>query len=175
MADRLGEVLGQDQVGVVHSRAASFHLSRAACDDQDPSQVQSSKTQELQEREHASRAVAKANASRLFRELVRVTTPYQLLRGALGGTAHAATLIDTANSVFVFDELHAYEPARLGMILAMMNQWVQLGGCTGYSPRPFRTNSSPRSPPHRPRSGIVERKTRALGPVGTGLICGLNT
>lgn len=131
MADRLGEVLGQDQVGVVHSRAASFHLSRAACDDQDPSQVQSSKTQELQEREHASRAVAKANASRLFRELVRVTTPYQLLRGALGGTAHAATLIDTANSVFVFDELHAYEPARLGMILAMMNQWVQLGGRIG--------------------------------------------
>ncbi|MES0837532.1 CRISPR-associated helicase Cas3' [Nocardiopsis tropica] len=124
MATRLRQVLGQDQVGVVHSRAASFYLSTASCDDHQLGDAG-------QERQRASRAVAQANASRLFRELVRVTTPYQLLRGALGGTAHAATLIDSANSVFVFDELHAYEPVRLGMILAMMRQWADLGGRIG--------------------------------------------
>ncbi|MFY7069404.1 CRISPR-associated helicase Cas3' [Nocardiopsis changdeensis] len=124
MATRLRTDLGHDQVGVVHSRAASFYLSTATCDTTptDPAAA---------ERQRASGAVAKANASRLFRELVRVTTPYQLLRGALGGTAHASTLIDTTNSTFVFDELHAYEPRRLGMILAMMGLWARLGGRIG--------------------------------------------
>lgn len=128
MATRLRDVLGQDQVGVVHSRAASFYLSTASCDDHGSVHQQGDSGPG---RQQASRAVAQANASRLFRELVRVTTPYQLLRGALGGTAHAATLIDSANSVFVFDELHAYEPRRLGMILAMMRQWADLGGRIG--------------------------------------------
>jgi CRISPR-associated endonuclease/helicase Cas3 len=128
MATRLRQDLGQDQVGVVHSRAASFYLSTASCDDHNDAHQHSDPEQE---RQRASRALAQANASRLFRELVRITTPYQLLRGALGGTAHAATLIDSANSVFVFDELHAYEPRRLGMILAMMRQWADLGGHIG--------------------------------------------
>ncbi|MEV6823106.1 CRISPR-associated helicase Cas3' [Nocardiopsis dassonvillei] len=128
MATRLRDDLGQDQVGVVHSRAASFYLSTASCDDHGGAHQQSGFQQE---RQQASRAVAQANASRLFRELVRITTPYQLLRGALGGTAHSSTLIDSANSVFVFDELHAYEPRRLGMILAMMRQWADLGGRIG--------------------------------------------
>ena len=128
MATRLRRDLGQDQVGVVHSRAASFYLSAASCDDHNDVHQQSDPGQG---RRRASRAVAQSNASRLFRELVRITTPYQLLRGALGGTAHAATLIDSANSVFVFDELHAYEPRRLGMILAMMRQWADLGGRIG--------------------------------------------
>lgn len=128
MATRLRDDLGQDQVGVVHSRAASFYLSTASCDDHSNTPQQSDPQQK---RQQASRAVTQANASRLFRELVRITTPYQLLRGALGGTAHSATLIDSANSVFVFDELHAYEPRRLGMILAMMRQWADLGGRIG--------------------------------------------
>ncbi|MFE1395086.1 CRISPR-associated helicase Cas3' [Nocardiopsis alba] len=128
MAVRLREELGQDQVGVVHSRAASFYLANASCDDQDATHQSDDPERR---RRQASRAVTQANASRLFRELVRVTTPYQLLRGALGGTGHAATLIDSANSTYVFDELHAYDPRRLGMILAMMRQWADLGGRLG--------------------------------------------
>ncbi|MFW6639091.1 CRISPR-associated helicase Cas3' [Nocardiopsis algeriensis] len=124
MATRLRTDLGHDQVGVVHSRAASFYLSTATCDTTPTDSAAA-------ERQRASRAVAKANASRLFREIVRVTTPYQLLRGALGGTAHSSTLIDTTNSTFVFDELHGYEPRRLGMILAMMGLWARLGGRIG--------------------------------------------
>jgi CRISPR-associated endonuclease/helicase Cas3 len=132
MATRLGKTFGSDQIGVVHSRAASFYLATAVCDDSDQvSDGTEDEDDDSQQRRQASRAVAKAGASRLFRELVRVTTPYQLLRGALGGTAHASTLIDTTNSVFVFDELHAYEPRRLGMILAMMGQWERLGGKIG--------------------------------------------
>ena len=53
------------------------------------------------------------------------------MRGALAGPAHASILIDAANSVFILDELHAYEPRRLGMILAMVRLWIRLGGRVG--------------------------------------------
>lgn len=125
MADRLGQRDLADpeleRIGVTHSRAADYYLNRAINDDHNGTDPLT----------HASRAVAKASASRLFRELVRVTTPYQLMRAALAGPAHSSTLIDSANSVFVFDELHAYDTHRLGIILAMMDLWARLGGRIG--------------------------------------------
>jgi CRISPR-associated endonuclease/helicase Cas3 len=119
MVDRVGLILGDaDVVGVVHSKAAAYHLHRSLCGDEDGADA-------------ASRAVSRAAATRLFRELVRVGTPYQLLRGAVAGTASSSILVDATNSVFVLDELHAYEPQRLGMILASTAFWARLGGRIG--------------------------------------------
>ncbi len=119
MAGRLGGLLGGDDlVGVMHSRAASHHLAAAIRPDDD----------EDAQGDAARKAVARAAATRLFAETVRVGTPYQILRGALAGPAHSATLIDAANSVFVLDELHAYDPRRLGYILAAARLWERLGG-----------------------------------------------
>jgi CRISPR-associated endonuclease/helicase Cas3 len=118
---------GQNLIGVAHSRAASYYLQRAA-DDRDHDTRQDA--DELLARS-AVRALARDRATRLFREPVRVGTPYQLVRGALAGPAHAGILVDAANSVFILDELHAYEPRRLGMILAMVRLWTRLGGKVG--------------------------------------------
>ncbi|MEV6981863.1 CRISPR-associated helicase Cas3' [Sphaerisporangium sp. NPDC051017] len=119
MAGRLGDLLGDDGlVGVMHSRAASYHLAAAICpEDGDDERG-----------EAAKKAVSRAAATRLFRETLRVGTPYQILRGVLAGPAHSGTLIDTANSVFVLDELHAYDSRRLGYILATAGLWERLGG-----------------------------------------------
>jgi Predicted helicases len=57
-----------------------------------------------------------------------VGTPYQLLRAALAGPVHSGILLDSASSVFILDELHAYDPKRLGFILAAARMWEQLGG-----------------------------------------------
>lgn len=116
MANRLRAELNTSDIGVAHSRAASYHLARALQDDCVPHGTA------------VHKAVSRAAATRLFRELVRVGTPYQLLRGALAGPVHSGILIDATNSVFVLDELHAYEPRRLGMILAMLRLWEDLGG-----------------------------------------------
>ena len=117
---------GDDLVGVAHSRAASYYLKLAT--DSDNRDRPGGVDQDDMRVRAARLAVARNRATRMFREPVRVGTPYQLLRGALAGAAHSGILIDSANSVFILDELHAYEPKRLGMILAMTRLWTRLGG-----------------------------------------------
>jgi CRISPR-associated endonuclease/helicase Cas3 len=115
MADRFRAAC-HGEVGVLHSKAGVYHLHRLGEDIDDA----------------PARALEAVEATRLHRQLMRVTTPYQLLRAAFAGVTDSATLLDTANSVFLFDELHAYEPRRLGMILAMMRLWSHdLGGRIG--------------------------------------------
>ncbi|MFF1788056.1 CRISPR-associated helicase Cas3' [Kitasatospora sp. NPDC058243] len=110
------------RIGVAHSRAASFHLAQAL---QDSCATAGGGTDTVAE---ARKAVSRSEATKLFRELLRVGTPYQLLRGALAGPANAGVLVDACNSVFILDELHAYDIRRVGMILAMMTWWEQAGG-----------------------------------------------
>lgn len=120
MVTRLEDDLqAKGEIGVAHSKAGSFHLSRALEDDC----AISDKAVKA-----ARKSLSQAAATRLFRELVRVGTPYQPLRGALAGAAHSSVLVDSANSLFILDELHAYDPRRLGMILAMMGFWERVGG-----------------------------------------------
>ena len=106
------------QVGVAHSRSGSYYLK--ACEDDSTSPVQ-----------QARKAVARREATRLFREPIRITTPYQLLRGTLAGPVHSGILLDAVNSVFIFDELHAYDPRRLGFILATMEFLDHVGSRIG--------------------------------------------
>lgn len=157
MADRLGDLLGdRELVGVAHSRAASYHLSTAVTDDgpggldagsgglggagtgasglggvgtgpDGPCASGTGPGGDAARRAAASKAVSRAAATRLFRETVRVATPYQLLRAALAGPAHSSILVDCANSVIVLDELHAYDASRLGYILASANLLERLG------------------------------------------------
>lgn len=61
------------------------------------------------------RALGKLHASG-----VRVLTPYQLLRGAYTLPGYEAVTADLVGSLLVVDEIHAYEPVRLGQILALL-------------------------------------------------------
>lgn len=117
---------GASAVGVSHSRAASYYLARSLCGDETDARPAG-----VDRAAGADKAVTRANATRLFRELVRVGTPYQQLRGVLAGPAHSSVLLDCANSVFILDELHAYDPKRLGYILATAGLWAQMGSRIG--------------------------------------------
>lgn len=61
------------------------------------------------------------NLGRLMTAPVRVLTPYQLLRAFFGLRGHEAVLTDAAGGLFVLDELHAYDVARLSLILAAVS------------------------------------------------------
>lgn len=106
---------GPDGIGVLHATTAATLLNLIVCDDRAPG------------REDARKALAMAGAMRLFRQRVRVATPHQLLRGALAGPKYSSVLLEQANSVFVLDELHAYDPVTFGRICAAMSLWEKLG------------------------------------------------
>jgi CRISPR-associated endonuclease/helicase Cas3 len=63
--------------------------------------------------------------ARLHATPIRVMSPYQLLRGAYQLKGHEAIWTDAAGGSFIFDEIHAYEPNRLGMILATLRHLLQ--------------------------------------------------
>lgn len=127
MTERLEEELqAKDRIGVAHSKAAFYHLARSladGCPTDDGTGLNLADPADA-----ALKARSRAQATKNFRELLRIGTPYQLLRGVLAGPAHSSVLADTANSVFVLDELHAYDTRRLGMILATMAFWERIGG-----------------------------------------------
>jgi CRISPR-associated endonuclease/helicase Cas3 len=88
-----------------------------------------------------------ASLGRLHAAPIRVLSPYQLLRAAYQLKGHEAIWTDAAGGLFVFDEIHAYDPARTAMILGMLEFVIQkLGGkafiMTATLPRPIRENVS---------------------------------
>jgi CRISPR-associated endonuclease/helicase Cas3 len=107
MHDRLSR-LAPNAVTLQHSRALQA-LYRRLLD----KGYSAAAAQAAARREHA--------LARLHHRPVRVLTPYHLLRGAFRLRGYEALLTDATEGAFVFDEIHAYEPKRLGMILGMID------------------------------------------------------
>lgn len=106
MYDRLARIF-PGQVGLVHSRSVLTLYQRFMDQDYAPEEA--------------------ARMARLVRTMadlhyhpVRVFSPYQLLKAIYQLKGYEAMLCDLAGGAFVFDEIHAYEPERLAMILETM-------------------------------------------------------
>lgn len=106
MYDRLRGYFG-DNVGLLHSRAASSLYSIFESDNDLTSKLQNQRTARM--------------LSSLAREMwfpIRVCTPHQVLRYSLHGKGWEAMLSEFPNSCFVFDEIHAYDPVITGLTIA---------------------------------------------------------
>jgi CRISPR-associated endonuclease/helicase Cas3 len=66
----------------------------------------------------ARRAKHAKNLARLHMYPVRILTPYQLLKAPYRLHGYETLLTDCAQSAHIFDEIHAFEPERLALILA---------------------------------------------------------
>jgi len=109
MHQRLSEIYCQNRVGVLHHRNAAYLFHLLENDDQI-------------EKEHKAKLLAG-----LAREMyypIRVCTPHQLLRVALQGKGWETGLSEFKNGIFIFDEIHAYEPLLTGLIISMC-RWLQ--------------------------------------------------
>ncbi|QNA72132.1 CRISPR-associated helicase Cas3' [Streptomyces sp. So13.3] len=115
---------GQDKadIGLLHGSVAHTLLTQAVDDDCGGTTARAEPTPA-----QARKARAQAAAMRLFAQRVRVATPHQLLRGAIAGPVYSSVLLEQANSLFVMDELHAYDPDTFGRLCAAMGLWEQLG------------------------------------------------
>jgi CRISPR-associated endonuclease/helicase Cas3 len=64
------------------------------------------------------------NFGRLNKPSVRVSTPYQILKAAYRLKGYEATWTSLADSLVIIDEIHAYEPGRLGLLLELLSELV---------------------------------------------------
>jgi len=65
----------------------------------------------------------------LYRKIytpLKVTTPFQLMKAFFGVGFHEMLKTELAGSLLIFDEIHAYEPNVLGIILAMLEEVAPL-------------------------------------------------
>lgn len=111
MRSRLGRYFGDGSVVLQHSRALQA-LYRQLMD------------RGYTAAEAKKQAVQEVSLGRLHVAPLRILTPYQLLRGAFQLRGHEAIWTDCAKSRIILDEIHAYEPGRLGMILALLDHLV---------------------------------------------------
>ncbi len=113
MHRRLEEVL-RTEVALLHGRA-----------------LQALYREYRQQESEASRAEAEAKArmdadfDRLFARPVWVSTIYQLLRAAYRLPGYETLWTALAGSLIVVDEIHAYEPKRLGMLIELLYELKQ--------------------------------------------------
>lgn len=103
MYDRLGRVF-PGQTGLLHGRSTLSLYQRWM-------------EQEYTPQEAARRAREERNLAGLAYFPVRVFSPYQMLKAAFQLKGYEAFLTDFAQAAFVFDEIHAYEPGRLALIV----------------------------------------------------------
>jgi CRISPR-associated endonuclease/helicase Cas3 len=78
-------------------------------------------------------AIRNRALGKLMTAPIRVLTPYQLLRGFFGLKGHEAVLTDASEGVFVLDELHAYDPSRLALILAAVEHLAKDVGASFFA------------------------------------------
>lgn len=108
MRKRLSERFQEKNVGLQHGRSR-FALYRMFLEQEESSPASAIK-----------KARSAIQLSRLHYFPIRVLSPYQMLAAMYRLKGYESALADTFGGLFVFDEIHAYEPKRLALILLMM-------------------------------------------------------
>lgn len=103
MYDRLAKVF-PDQVGLLHSRSVLAIYQRLLEQEYTPADAK-------------IEARWARNLAKLNYHPVKVFSPYQMLKATFRLKGYEAILTDYAGAAFIFDEIHAYEPKRLALIL----------------------------------------------------------
>ncbi len=110
---RLKEIFGDNKTGMLHANTVSalYHMQGETQDKLDGQK----------------KAVIKASLAKEIYYPVRVCTPHQLLRMGLRGSGWEYLFIEFAKAVFIYDEVHAYQPLIAGLTIASARLAQKLG------------------------------------------------
>jgi len=104
MAQRLNQCFGKDEVGILHGKASYFIYKSLL--ERSYSQTEAAKyareTQQL--------------SKKLYRPL-KVLTPFQIIKALFGVKGWEAQISEMASGLFIFDEIHVYDPHVTALIL----------------------------------------------------------
>lgn len=114
MFDRLRDSkrgFGSSAVGLQHGRSLQALYARLI-DQEDM----------IAEKQNAARQAAwERNLNVLHARPVKVFSPYQMIKIAFQIKGFEGLLTDYTDAAFIFDEIHAYEPKRLALFLALID------------------------------------------------------
>jgi len=108
-------VFPRSSVGLLHSRAASALYDAEGDDEYGYRKLRQKQAYDLQK------------LARLVWFPIRVCTPHQLLRFSLRGKGWENMLLEFPGALFIVDEVHAYEPRIVGLLLATLKLACQWG------------------------------------------------
>lgn len=109
MYNRLLELLSDEKIGVLHGKAAYFVYQQLVDKDYTPQDA-------------ATSAREKINLTRKICRPYKVLTPFQLLKAFFGIRGFEMQMAEMSQGLFIFDEIHAYDPHTTALILTMIQK-----------------------------------------------------
>ena len=139
MYKRLKKLVTKEKIGVLHGKAAYFIYRQFADREykrQDIDEKYQTKYQTLiaegHEHESAKKLIVQEQAkkhAKVERDLTKkicrpykVLTPFQLLKAFFGIRGFEMQMAEMSNALFIFDEIHAYDPHTTALILTMIKK-----------------------------------------------------
>ncbi len=104
---------GNDYVGFIHAKALNYLFERYD-------------TENYEEAYYKARQEKALNL--LFYKPIKVLTPYQIIKWFFGLKRFEIGFLELLGGVFVFDEIHAYDPHTTALILETMALLSRFGG-----------------------------------------------
>ena len=112
MYDRLLNLVSEDRIGLLHGKA-NYFLYRSMVDKEYTPDAARVETRESQ------------NLTRKIYRPYKVLTPFQLLKAFFGLRGFEMQFAEMAGGLFIFDEIHAYDPHTTALILTMVERLRQ--------------------------------------------------
>ena len=109
MYNRLKDLVSDDKIGVLHGKAAYFVYQQLV-------------DKEYTYQKAAAAAREQQNLTRKICRPYKVLTPFQLLKAFFGIRGFEMQMAEMAQGVFIFDEIHAYDPHTTALILTMIER-----------------------------------------------------
>ncbi len=109
MYNRLLNLVSEDRIGLLHGKA-NYFLYRSMVDREYTPNTARVETRETQ------------NLTRKIYRPYKVLTPFQLLKAFFGMRGFEMQFAEMAGGLFIFDEIHAYDPHTTALILTMVER-----------------------------------------------------
>ena len=109
MYDRLKDLVSEDRIGVLHGKA-NYFIYKALADNEYTYQETAAQVREQQ------------NLTKKICRPYKVLTPFQLLKAFFGIRSFEMQMAEMSQGLFIFDEIHAYDPHTTALILTMIKK-----------------------------------------------------
>ena len=109
MYERLKELVSDDKIGMLHGKA-NYFVYKDLVD------------KEYTYQEAAAGVREQQNLTKKICRPYKVLTPFQLLKAFFGIRGFEMQMAEMSQGLFIFDEIHAYDPHTTALILTMINK-----------------------------------------------------